>query len=239
MTDYKETNKSVEAAEKTVALPSRSQLGETGIQAIKGTTDTPPKSPLAIETPETPETTIIGTPERDAQFWHEQKHPDTCAIVAQEGIIAKHTGKSLGEDALRQEAMQQGWYREEGGTFPAEVGKLLENHNVPIGFHGHGSMEKLEDDLTQGKDAIVGVDAGYLWQDQTCLGEGHAVWVTGLGKDENGTINEVFLNDSGNPEIGGGGKVSSEVFQHAWAARNNFMVTTQDSATGSESKGEK
>jgi hypothetical protein len=225
--DYKESNIPIEAKE--TPPDEKSGLSDAGRQAMQGVPDSA-NTPATTDTPPLPEKQIVGTPEQDARFWREQQHPDTCAIAAQEGIIAKHTGHAPGAEALRQEAKQQGWYQEGAGTPPADVGKLLEAHDVPVGFRGSGNMEQLQADLSAGKDVIVGVDAGYLWQDPNYLGEGHAVGVTGVEKGAGNQVSSVFLNDSGNPAIGGGGKVTAVDFQQAWQETNNFMVSTEQAA---------
>jgi hypothetical protein len=176
------------------------------------------------------EVQTVGNPKHDAQFWHEQQNDDTCAVVAQEGIIQKHTGQDLGENTLQQEAIENGWYRPGEGTRWSDVGNLLESHDVPTNRWSGADMNTLCGELEQGRDVIAGVDVGYLWRDPGAIGEGHAVWVTGLETDQGGNTTGVFLNDSGNPEIGGGGKVSAEVFKRAWNEAGSPMVSTQDSA---------
>ncbi|MBP8001776.1 MAG: hypothetical protein KA338_21165 [Chloroflexi bacterium] len=203
----------------------RPRLNESGKRAMQGPSASFDSSST---TSDQKESQVIGDPVTDARHWHEQQHPDTCAIVAQEGIIAKHTGDNPGEEVLRRESLANGWYA--NGTKPQDVGKLMEAHQVPVGFKGSGDMNTLEQELAQGHDVIVGVDAGHLWQDANSLGSGHAVWVTGLETDNQGKVTNVFLNDSGNSAIGAGGKVSAQTFRDAWAGGGNFMVATQESA---------
>lgn len=211
---------------------ARPRINESGKRAMQGPS---PSFDSSSSTSDQKEGQMIGDPVTDARYWHEQQHPDTCAIVAQEGIIAKHTGENPGEEELRREALANKWYvtgREpkENGTKPQDVGKLMEAYQVPVGFKGSGDMNILEQELAQGHDVIVAVDAGHLWQDAKSLGSGHAVWVTGLETDNNGKVTNVFLNDSGNSAIGAGGKVSAQTFQNAWTERGNFMVATKESA---------
>jgi hypothetical protein len=175
----------------------------------------------------------IGTPEQDVQHYHPQEGDDTCAIAAQRGIIEKHTGRDPGEEALRQQASENEWYTEGKGTATTDMGKQLEANDVPVGFEGEADMSRLESELAQGHDVIAAVDSGSLWNDPDYDGEGHAVWVTGLEKDDVGKVTSVFVNDSGNPELAGGGKVKAEDFQRAWAGSKNYMLSTRDKAVRS------
>lgn len=231
--DSKETRPSEEAEPTAMRAPSRPIVGESGKRSIQGqglresAGDTKPPS-------DQPEKRVIGNPEHDAKFCHEQERCDTCAIASQRGIIEKHSGHDPGEKALSQEAEKRGWYVSEGddaGTPIACVGNLLDSHDVPTTRWNSASMDTLRDELENGHDVIAGVDAGFLWQNADHIGEGHAVWVTGLETDETGKANGVFLNDTGNPEIGGGGRVSTETFEQAWTRMGNPMVSTQESAS--------
>jgi|GEM_PF-1995538 len=171
-----------------------------------------------------PERQIIGTPEQDAQYLHQQTG-ETCATVAQEGVIEKHTGIDHGEQALAQEAYENGWADKEGGTYTKCVGNLLESHEIPTQrwLDGSADMNTLKDQLSQGHDVIVGVDAGEFYQDDNYLGSGHAVWVTGLETDAQGNISKVVVNDSNfaEPQVH-----DAATFQDAWNAANRLMVAT-------------
>lgn len=207
------------------------RLSRSGVQSMQGLDAPAEDAAPASDAPEQPERQIIGDPAGDAQFWREQQYPDTCAVVAQDGVIEKHKGISPGEETLRYEAYHKGWYRAGGGTPMGDMGKLLESHDVPVAFRGRGDMDRLKTELEEGRDVLVGLDAGYLWQDADSIGEGHAVWVTGLEIDGDQNITDVYLNDSGNPAIGGGGKVPSEIFQNAWSKADNYMAVTLRSAS--------
>ena len=175
------------------------------------------------------ETYVVGDPEGDARFCHEQQRQDTCAIAAHRGIIEIHTGEDPGEDALEQESLENRWYTREGGTYTSDVGNLLESHGIPVTKWEDAGMDTLQNELSQGHDVIVGVEAGYLSQDGDGR-DGHALWVTGLEMDETGEVVNVFVNDSGNPDLDGGGWVPADVFQAAWARGGNLMISTQRSA---------
>jgi hypothetical protein len=185
--------------------------------------ETPPSSSKVIAP--TALQYIVGNPQKDAQFYHKQHHCDTCAIVAQEGIIHKRTGVDPGEEFLRQEAQKRGWYNR--GTFAPYVGKLLELYGIPVERRWLGSLEGLTQAVEQEQYVIVVVDAGILWQDERYRRAGHAVWVTGLERNIDGKVVAVYVNDSGNIRIDGGGRIPVDLFVYAWAAQNGLMVTTR------------
>jgi hypothetical protein len=90
-----------------------------------------------------------------------------------------------------------------------------------------GSLEGLTQAVEQEQYVIVVVDAGILWQDERYRRAGHAVWVTGLERNIDGKVVAVYVNDSGNIRIDGGGRIPVDLFVYAWAAQNGLMVTTR------------
>ncbi len=182
----------------------------------------------AREPVETSERRIIGAPERAAQYCHLQTG-DTCATVAQEGVIQKHTGIDYGEKALAEEAYEKGWTESEGRTYTDCVGNLLDAHGIPTrrSLDSSATLDDIRDELSQNHDAIVGVDAGELYRDSRYLDVGHTVWVTGLETDTSGQVTRVFIND-GNPPPQ---KVYDvRRFQKAWDAGGRLMVSTRHAA---------
>lgn len=210
--------------------PGTKDFSDRGISAMRGATDTGDNAPDA---PEAQENVTIGDPVADARYHHFQKHPDTCAVVAQQGIIEKHTGQKLSEEALRQEAFQNGWYGP-GGTSGTDVGKIMEAHGVPVESSGSGDMDSLQGALEENKDVIAGVQAREWYRDPRVRPEvGHAVWVTGMELDQKGQPLNVSVNDSG--EANGAGKtVSASHFKRAWAPTGNLMVVTENAARDGE-----
>jgi len=168
---------------------------------------------------------IVGNPERDKQYFHWQKRGDSCAIVAQEGVLQKHTGIDFGEETLAKEAREHGWY--DGGTAPDDVGKLLELHGAPVQRWENGAdLKTLKDQVSQGHDVIVSVSARDLWNDPSIPQRaGHALWVTGVETDANGNVTGIRTNDSGRSD-GAGIRYDVETFQRAWSRFNNHMVAT-------------
>ena len=166
---------------------------------------------------------VLGDPEGDAKYLHPQTR-DTCATVAQEGIIEKRTGVDHGEEALAQEAYEKGWTDEAGGTYPKDVGNLLEAHGIPTQrwTDGSASAETLKEQLSQGKDLIAGVDMGALYQDEAYAGVGHAVWVTGVETTPEGQISSVTVNDSNHPESPQ--TYDYAIFKTAWDGSHRLLV---------------
>lgn len=208
---------------------SAENLTSTGMAALQGQardTQLAPKDNY--------EATMIGTPLQDAEFYRPQEYPGTCAVVAQEGIIAKHTGADPGEDGLREEAIENGWLSNPGtpneGTPWSAVGNLLEARDLRVARWEEADLDLLSSDIASGHGVIVGVDAGKLWDDPRSDNSGHAVWVTGIEVDSRGRPSAVRINDSGNPEIDGGGRVPIDVFQDAWDAMGRPMVATLEAA---------
>jgi len=210
---------------KTPSEESDEEISPEVISAIRG-------APLADTAPQldVKEGIIIGDPIRDTQFYREQERgQNTCALVAQEGVIAKHTGHDPGEIALKQEANRNGWYTEQGTEWP-HVGKLLETHGIPVNRWEHADFNILQNELSKGNDVIVGVDTGKYRLDDRYKKKGHALWVTGIKVDAEGNTQGVFLNDSGFKDIDGGGFVPIEVFKNAWDGFGNQMIATEEPA---------
>lgn len=162
---------------------------------------------------------LVGAPVEDAAYWHRQSG-ETCAVVAQEQIIRKRTGEPVTEDGLLAEAIANHWF--DDGTPASSIGKLCQAHGLTVTqtSYANGGMDvaRLREHLARGDSVIVGVDAGVLWNESWAESCGHAVWVTGVD-DRN-----VYMNDSGNPAIGGGGAVPIERFTRAWSRFGNLAV---------------
>jgi hypothetical protein len=182
---------------------------------------------------------IIGDPADSMQEWHQQANDDTCAIVSQEFVLDELTGQDFSEEQLKQEAADNGWYTEGGGTPMDDVGNIIEEHGFEVEKTTGNSVEDIADKLEHGDKVIIGVDANELWSnDQTNSdshfesnffginehGANHAVEVIGI--DETNKDNPmVILNDPGHPD-GMGMEVPEDKFIEAWDASNDFMVNT-------------
>ncbi len=173
---------------------------------------------------------IHGNPTEYADNWHMQENPDTCAIVSQEYIIESITGEELIETDLVNQAIEKGYYSPGCGTYPADVGKLLEDYNIDVERSDGNSMNDIVERLDEGQSIIVGVDAAEIWYNSETEqlndlffmpNANHAVQVIGFNDD----TDTVILNDPGHPK-GEGMEVSRSDFECAWEDSNNFMVYT-------------
>ncbi len=178
---------------------------------------------------------VIGDPASDEQAWHLQEEPDSCAVAAQEFVIAQLTGQDPGEAALRDEAAEHGWYLPGDGTPPQDVGNLLEAHGLDVERDSGASVDDLGDALAGGEKVIVGVDADEIWEpgldpadDSSASDQGHpgqdanhAVELIGLADTELGPV--AVLDDSGVPD-GAGEVVPLGEFVDAWDDSGDFEV---------------
>lgn len=157
-----------------------------------------------------------------------QLYNDTCAIKSQQ-LILKDFGLDISEDQLRNEAIMNGWYN--GGTSPADVGKLLELHGVGVSQYDNANIFNLVNELAQGHKVIVGVDSGELWETDMCdkLFEDsqadHALIVSGVDTSDPNNI-KVILTDPGTGDLLK--EYSMEQFVDAWQDSNCFMMTTNN-----------
>ncbi len=177
---------------------------------------------------------MLGSPETEAPFWHQQELDDSCAVVAQEEIL-REFGQPVTELGLAAEADSHGWYSPGQGTGLSEVGNLLEAHGVPTERTSGASLADLVALSGQDVPVIVAVDSAELWAgadeaaglvDPMSVvgadGSDHAVVITGFDLTDPGSP-EVIVNDSGRPD-GAALHVPVDSFERAWAASDNFMV---------------
>ena len=167
-------------------------------------------------------------------FW--QGETGECAIHAQFRILQDYGYRGTVDD-LRQEAIEHGWFDPDTGTPSADIGKLLELHNVPCDMYFEANRYNLLNELAQGKRVIVTVDSSELWHKNTILekswenlkdlfpgGADHAVVVSGINTEDPNNI-QVVLTDSGD-----GHRTISypiEQFEDAWRDGHCQMIVTQ------------
>jgi hypothetical protein len=146
-------------------------------------------------------------------------------------------GLPVSEETLRQEAYQHGWYTPGGGTPIEHIGDLLELHGVPVERHEGATLTQLSEQLQQGHEVIVAVNAEDIWNqhpsDNSPLSSypgipgqqpDHAVEVIGIdNSNPHGPM--VILNDPGHPE-GKGLEVPVAQFMEAWSTSGNFLMST-------------
>lgn len=157
-----------------------------------------------------------------------QLYNDTCAIKSQQ-IILHDFGLNLSEEQLRNEAMMYGWY--DGGTSPADVGKLLELHGIGVSQYDNANIFNLVNELSLGHKVIVGVDSGELWQDNILdkffedSQADHALIVSGVDTSDPNNI-KVILTDPGTGDLLK--EYPMEQFVDAWQDSNCYMVATNN-----------
>lgn len=174
----------------------------------------------------------VGDPLGDAQYWQEQTSPTSCAVVTQGMILEKLTGLPMDEQTLMDQAEQAGIYDPENGTRMDDIGKLLEMNGVDTDTVENADMQQMVDALANGDQVIVGLDAKEIWtplhdastdapleQDPPM---GHAVWVTGIDQQPDGSF-VVLLNDPGAP-FGEIEAVPLEDFVNAWEDNGASMT---------------
>lgn len=161
---------------------------------------------------------------------YQQEGIDTCAIKSQQ-IIMKDFGLDVSEQQLVDYSADKGWYTE-GGTAPADVGRLLVDAGIPCTQSIGATKYDLINELAQGHKVIVGVDSGELWDNgildwlKDLVGmetPDHALIVAGIDTtDPDNPM--VILTD---PGTGDAAKpYPLDQFMDAWADSQNFMVAT-------------
>jgi hypothetical protein len=177
--------------------------------------------------------TTIGEPNTDAYWWNQQTASDTCAVVAQQGVLESLLGHDVPQEDIVRVASENGWYVPGEGTSPDCMGNVLEEFGVSIEKGYDYSVGNLYDALLAGNKVLVGLDGNEIWfpehsPDGVSLNQpgttGHAVWVTGIASDETGRLC-VIVNDSGTP-IGRENKIPIDDFLNAWDDCGNFAVIT-------------
>lgn len=165
----------------------------------------------------------------------QQNYPDTCAIKSQQ-LILEDFGIDVSEEALVQTACANGWYNG-GGTMPQDVGKLLEVANIPVTQTEGANVFNLINELAQGHEIIVGLDADELWHNDTVedkfmnwandfwgpQGGNHALIVMGIDTSNPQNV-QVIVKDPGTGEEGK--PYPLDQFMDAWADTNCYMVST-------------
>lgn len=179
--------------------------------------------------------TVAGDPAGDARWWNHQAAGDTCAVVAQQGILESLLHRDVPQDEIVRVAQEHGWYHPGEGTLPDDLGRVLEAYGIPV-ERGHDySMRDLYNALLDGHKVMVGLDSDEIWDPQAGPdglpadqfgGADHAVWVTGITTDIHGNLC-VVVNDSGKPD-GCHDVILVADFLNAWDDCGNFAVITHE-----------
>ena len=168
----------------------------------------------------------------------QQLYSDTCAIKSQQ-LILQDFGIDVTETELVQTASENGWYN--GGTLIQDVGNLLELANIPVTRQDNSNVFNLVNELAQGHEVIVGVDADEMWYDDSISeklknwyndffgeqGGNHALIVAGIDTTDPNNI-QVIVKDPGRGDDGKPYPLAQ--FMDAWADTQCYMVSTNLSA---------
>lgn len=163
--------------------------------------------------PDGQEILVIGDPESCADLNHKQGEnlrgfEYTCGLVCCEGVL-KQFHVNVGESDLVEHALRNGHCDLVNGfTSLADQIEILRDYGVDAHKQHYNSLERLADDLQDGKAVILHVDCGVVWEDASylglCGGEGnHAVLATGVARDPvTNEITGVYINDPATGESG-------------------------------------
>lgn len=155
-----------------------------------------------------------------------QQFLDTCAVKSQQMVLERF-GINIPEEDLAREAMQRGWYEPGEGTPPDAVGNLLELYGVPVNRFENANIFTLQNELAQGHQVIVPVDADELWDDMDLRDQAnHALVVSHIDVSSPGEP-LVTLKDPGTGYIE---QYSWSKFEDAWQDGNCQMVSTKEPA---------
>ena len=145
---------------------------------------------------------MIGTPEEDIDTWDgKQNYDDTCAIRCQEFILEQFTGQEVTEDALIQQAQDNGWYQPGVGTLPQDVGNLLEANGVPATQYENATPHDLANELAQGHKVVIGIDSGELLSEENPIMEDLASMAPVDGADHAVVVSGIDTTDPDNPQV--------------------------------------
>ncbi len=178
----------------------------------------------------------VGNPQEKAKNIIYQKG-GTCAVEAQYEVL-KSYGQNVTPKGLAEEAFKKGYYSEVqlksgeliGGTFSGNDGKLLRDHGLnikvfsPTGKPAAASVRSAElgQAIEKNGGALVGVEAGRLWNDPSSSG-GHQILVTGEEvSNKNAQVLGYYINDTGTGEAAR--FVPKKDFDRAWRAHGYELV---------------
>ncbi|WP_320044388.1 hypothetical protein [uncultured Desulfobacter sp.] len=180
---------------------------------------------------------LTGDPAADMDRWHEQVHPDSCAIVSQEFVLESVLDRDFSEQELVDIAVDHGWYTPGGGTTLPDMGRLMEFCDLEVSYEENCTLDDLINKLENGEKIIVAVDSDEIWnpglgEDELLAdfygipgqGVNHAVQVIGI--DQSDPDNPfVIINDPGTSD-GKGLSIPADDFNEAWEDSNHYVVST-------------
>ena len=149
-----------------------------------------------------------------------------CCLECEKFILRK-MGIEYDEEQLMQDALRNGWQKEEG-TALHNIGRHLENNGLVVTRRFKCTINDIADALDAGSHVIVAVDGGELSGDQVAelqedvlFGQIPDHTVVVLSCDVAEGIITVFDPDSPNPED----RYGTARFTDAWNDSKNYLVT--------------
>jgi len=194
--------------------------------------------------PDGKEGLVFGDVSQFADLNHQQGenvygYQEDCGLVSVQDVLGQF-GQSVTESDVVEHAITHGECvtdasggpANDGGTSPQSQAQILNDYGVPAHQESGQSLEDLSSQVEQGHGVIASVNAGYLWDDKTYIGNGHdnnhAVTVTGVARDPlTGAVQGFFINDSGDGHSGQ--FVSAATMEKAWLGTGGLAVVTDAS----------
>ncbi len=181
---------------------------------------------------------ITGNPEHDKQYTHRQGENSygfqgTCGLVSCEGVLRKFgvnvTENDIVDHAVKKkECYTDGTPEKNGGTSPADQAQILTDYGVSARVESGGDIEKLAQQVREGRGVILEANAGELWNDANYYDNGnpnHAIVVTGFERDTSANrITGFYINDSGAGQAGR--FVDVDTMKRAWVDTGGLSVVT-------------
>lgn len=122
-----------------------------------------------------------------------------CGIKADENMVS---GFALANNLCSRSVFSSkaDW----GGTLDSQLEKIVESYGVPSSVYhpgdAKGTIEGIANAVEEGRAVMIGINAGYLWDDANSVGNGnanHEITVTGTIRDTKGELAALTICDSG------------------------------------------
>ncbi|MDQ6937296.1 MAG: hypothetical protein M3140_06240 [Actinomycetota bacterium] len=227
-------------------IPAGQPAGPTTTDHTGDTTTTDPTAAdptstgvhLADPAGITPWVDTHGDPTGAARVWEPQSINGLCVDNSVKMVIESLTGVHFSEADVEAAAVSIGVQKTNAdgtvsGIDANGVEPLIEKMGLDAGTYQHLDMQNLEKLLDLGAQPIVGLDSSDIWRGVPGAGADHAVVVTGIHTDENGTT-WVSLNDPGQPTGGGDYTIPWSLFSAAWHAAGDVAIVATGSAAATD-----
>ena len=140
-----------------------------------------------------------------------QQSEENCALQVCQQFIRATTGANPSEAEMLELGTNIAEYDPEIGTPVKQIPTLLRNEGVGANTF-ENTPETIQIGIENGQGVMANVDVGFL-RTGTSNKEAHAVHVTNVVKDVDGTVTHYVINDTGTGEAGR--KVSAKLFEQS------------------------